>query len=107
MSLLSVFCSNLIGVGIRLFFLLWASGLLLGKRPEKRGIASMVIVAAAFLAVISALGAAFYQYGILHWRYNTGHILFYYLILPIQMLLLRVVYKERYIACPCGGIGRR
>ena len=58
----------------------------------------MVIVAAAFLAVISALGAAFYQYGILHWRYNTGHILFYYLILPIQMLLLRVVYKERYIA---------
>ncbi len=90
----------MIGVSISLIFLFWASALLLGKKPKKiQELPRILIVSAIFVAIISAIGAAFYKYGIFHWKYNSGKILFCYVVLPLETLFIRTMYRECYLVC--------
>ena len=95
MSFWGIVSANSLSMIITMLFLLWMSGVLLGRIPN-RGIGHTVtwILFMLFLVLlISVLGAVCYRTGFWHLPYSIGSLSWQYFVLVCSGMFLRLVYR--------------
>ena len=76
MGFLGFFYTNLVGISISTFFVLWTSMVLFGRKPyhAKERMGKIIFFTILLIAGFAFLGAAFYKCGIFYWKNNIGGI---------------------------------
>lgn len=81
MSFFEMFYGNVFGVFISIFFIIWTSMALFGRKPyrvkERKGKVGCFTV--LLLVSWAFLGTVFYKLGMFYWKYNIGEILHTYI----------------------------
>ena len=96
MGFLGFFYTNLVGISISTFFVLWTSMVLFGRKPyhAKERMNKIIFFTILLIAGFAFLGAVFYKCGIFYWKNNIGGILFSYIGMAGSACYLRFLYGE-------------
>lgn len=96
MGFLGFFYTNLVGISISTFFVLWTSMVLFGRKPyhAKERMGKIIFFTILLIAGFAFLGAVFYKCGIFYWKNNIGGILFSYIGMAGSACYLRFLYGE-------------
>ena len=101
MSFWQITGANILGTIINLIFLVWMSGILLGRIPNfgKKHTAKCVLVGAVLVLVLAVVAIICYLAGIWRWKYCTGMLLWQYFVLGCEVLFLRLLYRTSFRKC--------
>ena len=106
MSFWQITAANFWSMGVQFVFLLWMSGILLGRIPRrgmKQGMFS-ALVGLALVMELSLVGAVCYRTGVWNWGHGAGRILFLYFMLGSKVLYLRFLYRAAFRDCVLSGL---
>jgi len=101
MSFWQITGANMLSVTVDIIFLVWMSGILLGRIPNlgKGHIIKCVVAGAALIWMLAVLGTVCFLEGIWRWKYCSGMLLWQYFVLGCMVLFLRLLYRTSYRNC--------
>lgn len=101
MSFWQITGANILGTIINIIFLIWMSGILLGRIPNygTKHTVKCVLAALALVLTLAVVATICYLAGIWNWKYCTGMLLWQYFVLACEVLLLRLLYRTSFRNC--------
>lgn len=101
MSFLQIVSANFLSITITMLFLIWMSGILLGRIPNRgRKHTVICILFTLFLVLLlSILAAVCYRTGFWRLPYGVGRLAWQYFVLICAALLLRLVHGASFRDC--------
>lgn len=101
MSFVQIVSANSLSMTITMLFLLWMSGILLGRIPGrgKKHVIICILSGLFLVLLLSTVAAVCFRTGFWHLPYEIGRIIWQYFVLACMALLLRIIYRASFRDC--------
>ncbi len=101
MTFAQITAANVWSLTVNTVFLLWMSGILLGRIPRCgiRHAAGCILAGTCRILLTASSGAACYLAGVLRWKYGIGMIAWQYFVIAGSLLFLKILYRRSFRDC--------